>query len=284
MKFVFKRLVFIIFIFLIGCSDSNKYEWMQKYHSQVVYRIEYKEVWYKWEEGEYVQSFIEIDIKGYNSQDQLISFNDTHFYQYDDSGRTLKEEFCMRSCERPAIRLYNYGKYGLIESEMVYHPAWSDTTTAVSYQYDSIQLVKEIQVGSSITYSYDSSGYLLCKTTREFNTNVDEWIVYIDSIWYNAERQLTKKDHYQQGEDFQKITRYLYEGGKLIEEKDSTLTTDQSIYFGLDTATVWHAYYGKREYKYDESGKLIEEIIYQPDYKTPYMKVEHFEEKIAIDQ
>ena len=283
---IYNSLFLIISIFILfGCSTPNEYEWQQKFFEQEDYRIEYIKTIYKYKDGNYEKESESKYHKGFDAKNQRINFNNRHFYEFDDSGKLMKEMYCIRTCEIPIQVFYNYGENDLLINKKIKYIMGEDTITRIRYEYDSIHLVKEI-VGSeapftTIGYKYNNSGELIKKNVREFNENVEKWIEYFDTIIYDMTGKKVRKDYFVKGEDLQRITRYFYEGGNIIQEIDTTITSIEEYKLNLEKGTVHHAYYGKREYIYDSNDRLIEMLIYQPDYKTPYKKIEVREKRIT---
>lgn len=276
-------LIILCLLLLFSCLNQKEFEWKKKYFEQEAYRIEYLETRYKYNYWYHKESE-EKYIKGFNSKNQLINYNNYRFYDYDSSGRIIKEVYCLRDCEIPAQELYTYGSNDLLIDKKICHPLWEDTIMKVQYEYDSNFLIKEI-VGrkapyKTIRYKYNNSGKLIKKDVREYNQNIDDWVEYYDTIYYDNSGKKIRQDYFVKGRDLQKITTYFYEAGKVVLEIDTTITTIKSYQLDLDNKVVYHSYYGKREFKYDSKGRLIKKIIYRPDYKTPYTKIEYSERRI----
>ena len=276
--------IIIVISILVSCSnsDQNEYEWQQKYLERENHRIEFFEINYQYENGGYKKEYESRYFKGFDSNNRLINYDNNHFYYYDSLGKLTKEEYCIRSCNIPMQEFYNYGKNDLLLNKKIYHQVWEDTLTIVEYDYDSGFLTEEVigreEPFTTKRYEYDIKGRLVKKSVEEFNQNVDRWINYYDTIIYDKAGKKIRKDHFAKGQDLQKVTTYYYEGDNIIQEIDTAITSIETYKLTMEKGTVYHAYYGKREFKYDSTRKLIEKIIYQPDYKTPYTKIE-FSEK-----
>lgn len=268
----------LLILLLPGClskKESPGYgDWRDKFVKQETYRITETRTRYEFINNEYVKQSESVTFKTFDSNSRLIGINDTHFYEYNSKGNIAKELYCVRTCEVPFETIYTYNdKDQLMELKSI-HPNRKDTLVSRVFTYTSNgQLATEIispgARQTTITHIYNSDSTKRSTTRTEFNTNLNSWLTDYDNFIYDSSKHLVKKEYRMKDKDLVKISTYKYEYGQEIERMDTTITSIPTYQLDLSENVYQHAYYGKEELKYDNEDRVVEKIIYRPDYKTP---------------
>lgn len=271
--------IVIIFLFslLFGCTNRKEkhFDWQEKYLVQEKSRIVTIKKSYDFRKGAYILKYGDTSFVTFNDKGQKISENNRNFYQYDSSGKLIEEEACIRTCENPYSNKYFYDNSNLlIKTTTTFGGNGKERIDGLFFYKDTL-LIKKIDgddsLSSSEVYSYDELSRIKSKVERRYNLNVNQWFEYVDSMYYDTNDKLIIKKSRVIGEEMLKITRYIYDKNVLISEIDTAIT---SLKINLPSINTVHSpLFNKREYKYNSEGKLIEEIVYQPDYKTPSYKI-----------
>lgn len=270
-----KTFIYLIVIFvLLSCSNRRapSYEWQQKYFAQEKKRLVTIITGYEFENGKYKLSFIDSTYETFNNKGQKISSNGTQFYKYNAQGKVIEEEYCPRSCEIPAKIRYVYDEYNRLLK--VINVSKLDSLEYISevYTYQNNLLVKKTIGADSLatteTYTYDNRSRLKTRLTTEFNTFSNKWIKYQETMFYNNNDSLIMRKKQFVGSPEIIISKYVYSNNLLSSKKDTTINWTTP----LDKNTIYTANFSQTNFKYNSKGKLIEEIIFRSDYKTPYLK------------
>lgn len=195
------------------------------------------------------------------------------------------------------IFTYHYDPHGFLQKVECYHDNGEITTEFYEYRKnDKGQVIEEIRPNGSLIKHYWGYNYIvktihidengdvrriieynnrgnITKKTDLHKNSIDNELIYE----YDRNMQLVKK------EDGTHNYRYHYDYlGQLIEmnehqtwnkDKLCGITTYEYSSNGLLIKTVERgAYCGKKEYKYDESNRLIEELEYcDPEHNGKYV-------------
>lgn len=259
----------------VSCSDKLQSDWRQVYIDQEASRITTIQKQFDYRETDYSLIYIDTTFETFNEKHLKIGKNNRHFYKYDSDGKLIAEEYCMRTCENPGKKIYYYDSLNRLVKTKVMVSKDREWVSA-KYFYNNKNLLIKKTIGNDSTpttetYSYDSLNRKITKIKREFNTNVNKWLTFVDSIFYDTKNNIILKKRRNLGEDLLTLSKYSYKDTLLISQVDTTITT---ILGYLPTPqTIHHAYYFRTEYKYNSNNKVIEKITTQPDYKTPAFKV-----------
>ena len=260
---------------IIGCSENKIENWRQIYIKQEKSRITTIQNHFEYRSSRYSLISSDSTFETFNKNHQKLGTNNTHFYKYNLDGKLIEEEYCMRTCEKPAKEIYYYDNLKRLEKTKVVVSENKEYISARYFYNNDNLLIKKI-IGSNSTpttekYSYDRLNRMTTVTKEEFNNNVSKWLTTVDSLFYDNENNLILKKKYHIGEDLLTISKYSYQNKLLITEKDTTITKLKGY---LPTPeTSYHAYYFRTDYKYNSDRKIIEKITTKPDYKTPAFKV-----------
>lgn len=281
-NFFMKSSFYIILGLLLGgCfskKETNDYgDWRDKFVKQESYRIVETMTHFQFINNKYVKQTESVSFKTFDSSDRLIGENDRHFYEYNSKGNVSKESYCGRTCEIPFETIHIYDSVGQLTELKSLHPNMKGTIVDRIFKYNSAgQLVTEISTPgerqTTIEHTYNPDSTKSSTTRTEFNTNVNSWLTYYDKFFYNSSKQLTKQEYRMKDKDLVKISTYKYDNGLETQRVDTTITSIPGYQLDLSKNVGHHAYYGKEELKYDIDGRVIEKIIYRPDYKTPSSK------------
>lgn len=259
----------------MSCSDKRTGDWRQDYIDQEKSRVVTIQKSYEFNSGDYSFKYIDSTLETFNEKGQRLGINNSHFYKYDESGKLIAEEYCTRTCEHPGKELHYYDSLNRLIKTVVIVSKERNWVSAMYHYNDKNLLIKKTIGNESTptteTYTYDSFSRTTTKTKKEFNTNVNKWLTIVDSMFYDANNNMTLKKRHHIGKDLLTISKYFYKDTLLLTQVDTTITT---IPVYLPTPeTSHHAYYFRTDYKYNSNNKLIEKITTRPDYKTPTYKV-----------
>ena len=259
----------------MSCSDKQTGDWRQDYIDQEKSRLVTVQKSYDFISGDYSLKNIDSTLVTFNEKGQKLGINDRHFYKYDATGKLIAEEYCMRTCEYPGQEVYYYDSLNRLVKTVVIVSKEREWVSA-QYNYNDKNLLIKKTIGSDSTptteiFTYDNLSRKTTKTKQEFNTNVNKWLTFVDSMFYDTNNNMILKKRRHVGEDLLTISKYSYSDTLLLTQIDTTITT---ILGYLPTPeTSHHAYYFRTDYKYNTDNKLIEKITTRPDYKTPTFKV-----------
>ena len=261
---------------LIGCSYNSGYnDWRSAFIELEDHRITKIETRFAYRSGEFIDESRDTTFETYDSDNRLIGKMNTHFYEYDSLERISKEIYCMRTCEIPMYTVYKYDKKGDLLSKSIVNGRTNDTTVIYQFDYDQFNNLITEKLGSdslgiTTTFNYDNQGFKLASRKSEFNSNTNEWVITLDSFFYDQNHRIIRTETRTEGVDILKISRFYYDNN--IETRIDTAITSLKSY-QLDNSVNWahHVNYGKTKKIFDEFGRVIEQVIFKPDYKTPYM-------------
>ncbi|MGZ4077908.1 MAG: hypothetical protein ACXVED_08430 [Bacteroidia bacterium] len=259
----------------MSCSDKKTGDWRQFYIDQEKSKITTIQKSFEYSSSGYSLTSVDSTYETFNEKHQKLGINNMHFYKYDTDGKVIAEEYCMRTCEKPGKEIYYYDSLNRLTKTKVIVSGDNKWVSAKYFYNDKNLLTKKIIGNDSTptteTYTYDRMAHLTTKTRKEFNTNVNEWLTIVDSMFYGSDNNMILKKRYHIGEDLMTISKYSYKDTLLMSQVDTTITTIKEY---LPTPeTFHHAYYFRVDYKYNSDNKIIEKITTQPDYKTPAYKV-----------
>jgi hypothetical protein len=271
------------FIFLC-CLGATISDWRDGFLRQEVYKITTYEKVFKYKDSSYVFDWADSNFRTFNKDNTLISNNHTSFMMYGDNGLLTEEKYCVRNCENPSRDKFYYNKHGQLMQLLSFKGNDTIPYMIANYKYKKdLLIVREHFLTWNLDdfnkptlelYTYYADNNLKSITKREFSTNVREWRTYVDSMYYDNENKLIRKERSEVDLDLTKITYYFYNSQKqLIQTKDTAITSLEWYKYPLDRNVIHSAYYNREEFKYDSQGRIIERIIYQPDYKTPHQKI-----------
>ncbi|MBI3193779.1 MAG: hypothetical protein HYZ34_04820 [Ignavibacteriae bacterium] len=284
----YKNIIFFLSLFFfIGCSK----DWRDEYFEHEVYKEVTLKRWYEFDSTEYKFWFADSSFETFNEQSQRISNDHMSFYAYDISGKIIKNTYCLREqYDNPLVDRYYYDTKGNLIKITTESPFKNNNYDSVreNNTYDSNGLLVTKKFGSkpqsrTEIFTYYDNKNVKTITRRFFNENVNKWDESLVTLFYDDENNCVRKQKIKIGEDLLTISNNYYDSQKrLTKSVDTTLTSRSNTKLIIQKNTVHHAYYGKREYKYDTQNRLLEEIIYRPDYKTPYAKIEYEYKKYQI--
>lgn len=259
----------------MSCSDKLTGDWRQDYIDQEKSRTVIITKQFDFSSGDFIQKYTDSTLTIFNEKGQKIGVNNSHFYKYDSIGQLVLEEYCMRTCENPGKKAHYYDNLNRLVKTTIIVSKERERVISQYYYNDKNLLIKKVIGNDSMAttelYTYDSLNRKTTKTEREFNTNVDEWLTFVDSMFYDSNNNMTFKRRRHIGEDLLTISKYIYKDTLLLTQIDTTITTLKGY---LPTPnTIHHAYFFRTDYKYNSENKVIEKITSQPDYKTPCYKV-----------
>ena len=219
----------------------------------------------------------------YDINNNLISKNNTLFYRYNNRKITL-EEFCTRTCENPFKITYNYNNENLLIEK--YHQNLEFLLEKNRYDEKKNLIEKKLgkdSLGKSFQYFYDSKNRLTSRKEKEFNNNINKWLHYTETYFYNQKNMISKIIRKSNDEYLTTTTDYFYNAkNQLISKIYKTSTSIKGYQLNPKDKTVHSAYYGRIDYKYNSKNQLEEMIIYQPDYKTPIFKTIYSQKKYNL--
>ncbi|HEX2788321.1 MAG TPA: hypothetical protein VHP32_10470 [Ignavibacteria bacterium] len=251
-------LIFIIF----SCGLVS---WIRAFHDQEVYRIIIIKKEYNFFDGEYFLKDSSATFETYNNKNQKIGLNNREFYVYDSVGRMIEKHVCMDWCDRPYTYKYFYNSNGKLEKIITF-----PYNNLVEHNiYDEKNRLIEKRKGEDPYldveyYTYKGDSMNVIRTNRS-----ESYIV--DSLYYDINNRLIRKERRKSDETEVHIREMQYNDfGLLSMTIDTTINSDTP--FIHSEGLLITSYYNKIEYKYNNERKLIEEIQYKPDYKTPCCK------------
>lgn len=153
-------------------------------------------------------------------------------------------------------------------------------------KYDDNQNLVEKKLGKNtlgkiFLFFYDSKNRLITKKEKEYNTNLNKWLNYTETYFYNKKNLINKIIRKNENEDITITTEYFYNhNNQLTTEIYKTKTSMPGYKLDPKEKTIHSAYYGKIVYKFNTKNQLIEKTDYQPDYKTPVYKTIYSHKKI----
>ena len=269
----------LILTTFLSCSDRKTAVWQDQYLNQEKSRIYITEKSYEYNSGKYNLETTDKSFETFNEKGQKIGLSNTHFYKYDSVGKIIEEEYCMRTCENPGKTKYYYDKDGkLLKIVNIWAIDNSERIQQLNVYNDKNQIVKKVFGGDSLAtteiYTYDNFSNLTRKDRKEYNFNSDVWLEYTDTLFYDTDKNLMQKETRQKNVDLLTISKYTYNDKRLlVSERDTTITTIKGYLLDPKDKTVLSAYYGRTDYKYNSENKLVEKILFQPDYQTPYLRM-----------
>ena len=260
---------------ILSCSNSKIEDWRHDYIIQEKNRTLTVTRQFDFSSGSFIQSYVDSTLTTFNDKGQKLGVNDKHFYKYDSKGNVILEEYCLRTCDNPGKKIHYYDSLNRLIKTIIKFPNDKEWVDAQYFYNDKNLLIRKVMGNDStpttISYTYDNLNRKYTKTRKEFNTNVNEWLTFVDSMFYDTNNNLSIKKRRQIGKDLLTISKYSYKDTLLITQIDTTITTIPGY---LPTPnTVHHAYFFRTDYKYNSDNKLIEKTTTQPDYKTPSFKV-----------
>lgn len=267
--------IILLFSAFVGCTEHQTSDWRGAYRRLEKSRAVKVEKFYNFVSGDYQLTTIDSTITTFDEQGRKLGINNSHFYQYDSTGRLVAEDYCLRTCEVSGKELYQYDNSGRLVKKTVVLAGGTVRTTNSYYYNEKNQLIKEV-TGSDSTptikrFTYDSLNRQRTAEKREFNTNVNNWRTQIDSIYYDAANNITLRKSWQLDEDHLSISKYYYRDTLLITRIDTAIT---SIPGYMPTPETSYAVdFCRTDFKYDARGRVIEKIVTGPDYKTPNFKI-----------
>lgn len=280
-----KTIIILLFLFpYLIFSSANYSDWRDKFFREESYKVTAYEKTYKFKDGQYVFDWADSNFQTFSKDNILISSDHVSFYDYNNKGQLIEEFHCMRTCEYPFKDKFFYDAYGRLVQILAYNGRDTIPFMITNQKYKKDLLVfkenfltwdsKDFNKPNQEILTYYPNGNLKSKTLHEFNTNVKEWRTYIDSMYYNIDNQLIRKEHRELDLELLSIKYYKYNSNNLlIETKDTAITSYEWYKYPLETNVIHSVYYNREEFKYDSDGRIIERIIFKPDYITPYQKI-----------
>jgi len=112
--------------------------------------------------------------------------------------------------------VYNYDKKGVLMSKSIVNGRTNDITVFYQFVYDQFNNLITEKLGSdslgiTTTYTYDDNGYKLASRKFEFNSNTKEWIITLDSFFYDQNHRMTRTETRTEGVDILEISRFYYD-------------------------------------------------------------------------
>ncbi len=276
---------FLAFFLIASCSKSKKhyYDWQEKYIIHEKYKITKTERFYEYKNSRYTLINKDSTEFYYDINNNLISKNNTLFYKYNNRKITL-EEFCTRTCENPFKITYKYNNENLLIEK--YHQNLEFLLEKNRYDEKKNLIEKKLgkdSLGKSFQYFYDSKNRLTSRKEKEFNNNINKWLHYTETYFYNQKNMISKTIRKSNDEYLTTTTDYFYNAkNQLISKIYKTSTSIKGYQLNPKDKTVHSAYYGRIDYKYNSKNQLEEMIIYQPDYKTPIFKTIYSQKKYNL--
>lgn len=262
---------------VISCSEQKNIDWRELYISQEKSKITTIEKMFWYGSSGYSLSSTDTTFESFDEKGRKLGINNRHFYKYDSTGKLIAEEYCIRTCEHPVKEVYYYDSLNRLIKTTIVHYKGKEWVTAKYFYNEKNLLSKKItgndSLPTTVTYTYDNLSRMSQRTWHEFNSNVNEWLTYIDSMFYDRNNQIVLNKRHETGKNLLMLTKYFYKDTLLITLIDTTIP---SIAGHLPTATqdaVYFPDYSRKEFKYNSANKIIEKIVTQPDFKTPAWKV-----------
>lgn len=259
-------IVSLLFVFSSCCQ---KPAWLQAFHDQEVYRIIIIEKEYSFD-GEYYLKDSTKTFETYNSKNQKIGLNNREFYLYDSTAKLIAKNICMDWCETPYVHKYIYNINGKLEKII------ADSNNLVEYNiYDGNNHLIEKRKGEEpdleIEYYTYNGNSIKCITEIIHNRFSEKISFRVDSLYYDINSRLIRREQRESEDNSIHVREMQYNDSGLVSMTiDTTINANEK--YPYPNGLLYTSDYNKIKYFYNKEGKLIEKIMYQPDYQTPCCK------------